>query len=61
MCDGMVAFQPTAPSLSSFVASSSQPARRLPATALLLLLAVLPSVHTSGKTNPSTPSLSGEN
>lgn len=53
MCDGMVAFQPTALSLSPSVASS-WPARRLAATALLLLLALLPQVHASGKTNTHT-------
>lgn len=53
MCDGMVAFQPTALSLSPSVASSC-PARRLAVTALLLLLALLPCVHASGKTNANT-------
>lgn len=50
MCDGMVAFQPTAPSFSASIASS-WPARRLAAAALLLLFALLPRAHASGKTN----------
>lgn len=52
MSDGMVAFQPRAPSPSPSFASSSWPARRLAAAALLLLLALLPRVHASGCARP---------
>ncbi|KAM3861323.1 sushi domain-containing protein 6 [Diretmus argenteus] len=46
MCDGMVAFQTRAP-------SSSSQAHRLAASALLLLLALLPHGHASGCPRPA--------
>uniref|UniRef100_A0A3P8UYS1 Sushi domain containing 6 n=1 Tax=Cynoglossus semilaevis TaxID=244447 RepID=A0A3P8UYS1_CYNSE len=46
MCDGMVAFQTRA--LSTSTSSSSSPAHRLAASALLLLFTLLPHGHASG-------------
>lgn len=54
MCDGMVAFQTRALSSSSSFTSSS-PAHRLAASALLLLFTLLPHGHASGKTQTHKP------